>query len=214
MDYDAGVGKRCGLKRELDAGEDTEGAGFVAGEIDAVDDGEGGNDGNDPEDGAHAIEDSADDEEDDALGALHKADLAQRDEGFGAGARIAHHDGAGGGDGGEDNVGSAAADGIVDQEAHVEGHVGIAVESGIVECAKSGDAVLAAGDLPIEHVQKAGEENNQGAGKETANGKEGGGDKIHNQPKKGEEIGIDSGGGDGANNFVQQPFAAGSNCPR
>src|SRR5258707_9302954 len=109
MDYAAGVGKRCGLKRELDAGEDTAGAGFLPGEIDAVDDGEGGNDGNDPEDGAHAIEDSADDEEHDALGALHKADLAQRDEGLGAGAGIADHDGAGGGGGGGDNVGSAAA---------------------------------------------------------------------------------------------------------
>src|SRR5713226_6610520 len=97
MDYAAGVGKRCGLKRELDSGEDTAGAGFLPGEIDAVDDGEGGNDGNDPEYGAHAIEDSADDEQNDALGALLEADFAQGDEGLGAGAGIADHDGAGGG---------------------------------------------------------------------------------------------------------------------
>ncbi len=178
-----------------------------------MDDGEGGNDGNDPEDGAHAIEDSADDEEHDALGALHKADLAQRDEGFGAGARIAHHDGAGGGDGGEDNVGSAAADGIVDQEAHVEGHVGIAVESGIVEGAEGGDAVLAAGHLPIQNVQEAGEENNERAGEKSANGEESGGAKIHDQAKKCEEVGIDSRGGDYADYLVEQPFAAVSNSP-
>src|SRR5713226_8653425 len=200
------------LKRERDSGEDTAGAGFLPGEIDAVDDGEGGNDGNDPKDGAHAIEDPADDEEHDALGALHEADFAQGDERLGAGAGVTDHDGAGGGDGGEDDVGSAAADGIVDQEAHVEGHVGVTVESGIVEGAEGGDAVLAAGDLTVEHVQEAGEENDQSAGEKTANGKEGGGDKIHNQPKKSEEVGINSGGGDRANNFVQQPFAAGSNC--
>jgi hypothetical protein len=62
MDYSAGVGKTGGLKRELDAGEDAAGAGFLPGVIDAVDDGDGGNDGDDPKDWAHAIEDSADDE--------------------------------------------------------------------------------------------------------------------------------------------------------
>jgi hypothetical protein len=200
------------LKRELDAGEDASGAGFLPGEIDAVDDGEGGNDGDDPEHRAHAVEKTADDEQDEALGALHETDFAQGNEGFGAGAGITDHDGAGGGDGGEDDVRSAAADGIVDQEAHVEGHVRIAVERGIVEGAESGDAVLATGHLAIQNVQEACEENDQGAGEEAANGKEGGGDKIHYQPEKGEEIGIDSGGGDRANNFVQQPFAAGSNC--
>jgi len=37
--------------------------------------------------------------------------------------------------------------------------------------------------------------------------------KFHNQSEKGEEIGIDAGGGDHPNNFIKQPFAAGSNCP-
>src|SRR5258707_11175669 len=106
------------LEGELDAGEDAAGAGFLPGVVDAVDDGEGGDDGDDPEDGAHAIEDAADDEKNDAFGALHEADFAQGDKRFGAGAGIADHDGAGGGDGGEDDVGSSATHGVVDQQAH------------------------------------------------------------------------------------------------
>jgi len=38
-------------KAELDAGEDAAGAGFLPGVVDAVDDGEGGDDGDDPETG-------------------------------------------------------------------------------------------------------------------------------------------------------------------
>src|ERR1700747_3516320 len=106
---------RWGLKREPDSGEDAAGAGFLPGEIDAVDDGEGGNNGNDPENRPHPIDEPAYDQQDKALGALHEAYFAQGDEGFGAGARIADHDGAGSGDRGQDDVGSAAADGIVDQ---------------------------------------------------------------------------------------------------
>jgi len=172
------------LEGELDAGEDAAGAGFLPGVVDAMDDGDSGNDGDDPEDGAHAIEDAADDEQDEALGALHEADFAERDEGLGAGAGIADHHGASSGYGGEDDVGSAAADGIVDEQAHVEGHVGVAVERGIVESAEGGDAVLAAGDLAVEHIQEAGEENDQRAGEETADGKKGGGGEIHDQPQK------------------------------
>jgi hypothetical protein len=67
--------------------------------------------------------------------------------------------------------------------------------------------------LAIQNVQKASKENNEGAGKETAHGKEGGCDKIHDQTKKCEEIGIDSRGGDHANYLVKQPFAAVSNAP-
>ena len=171
-------------KTELDAGEDAAGAGFLPGVIDAVDDGDGGDDGDDPEDGAHAVEDAADDEEDEAFGALHEADFAEGNERFGAGAGVADHHGAGGGDGGENDIRSAAADGIVDEEAHVEGHVGVAVERGIVKGAEGGDAVLAAGDLAIEHVEEASKENDQRAGEETTDGKKGGGDEINDQPKK------------------------------
>src|SRR5207249_9859656 len=135
---------------------DAAGLGFLPGEIDAVDNGERGNDGNRPEDRPHAIEDSTDDEQNDALGALHEADFTEWNEGLGACARIADHDGAGSGDGGENDVGSSASHGIVDQETHVEGHVRVAVQRGIVEGAKSSDAVLAPRDLAIQHVQKSG----------------------------------------------------------
>src|SRR5260370_42067423 len=78
--------------------------------------------------GAYGMDGTVDDEQHEALGALHEADLAQRNEGFGAGARITHHDGAGSGDCGEHNIWSSAAHGIVDQQAHVQGHVRVAVE--------------------------------------------------------------------------------------
>src|SRR2546422_1514459 len=107
------------LKRELDSGEGTASVSFLPGEIDAVDDGERGNDGNDPKDRPHAIEDAADDEQDDALGALHKSNFTQGNEGFRAGARIADHDGASSGDGRQNDIGSAASHRIVNQEAHV-----------------------------------------------------------------------------------------------
>jgi len=178
-----------------------------------MDDGKRGNDGNDPEDGPHAIEEPTDDEQHDALGALHEADFAQGNEGLGAGTRITDHDRAGGGDRGQNNVGSAAANGVVDEKAHIEGHVRIAIERGIVECTKSGDAVLTPRHLPIQNVQEAGEKNDQRASEEAADGKEGGSDEIHNQSEKSEEIRIDARSGDHANNFVEQPFAAVSNSP-
>jgi len=171
-------------KTELDSGEDATGASFLPGEIDAVDNGERGNDSNDPQDWAHAIEEPSDDEQDETLGPLHEADFAEGNKGLGAGAGIADHDGAGGGDSGKHDVGSATAHGIVDQEAHVKGHIRIAVERGIVKGAEGGNAVLAAGDLAIQNVQEAGEENDQRASEEASDGKESGSGEIHNQTKK------------------------------
>src|SRR5713101_7956996 len=103
---------------------------------------------------------------------------------------------------------------VVDQEAHVQGHVRVAVERRIVERTEGGNAVLAPRHLPIQNVQEAGEENNQGADEEPAHCKKSGGAKIYDQSKECQEVGIDSRGGDRANYFVKQPFAAGSNCPR
>src|SRR5256886_11667962 len=103
------VKKRCSLKREPDPGEDAASAGFLPGVIDAVDDGERGNNGNYPENRPHAIEDPTDDEQHNALRALHKADLTQENEGLGTGASVTHHHGASGSDRGEDNVGCPAA---------------------------------------------------------------------------------------------------------
>jgi hypothetical protein len=68
--------------------------------------------------------------------------------------------------------------------------------------------------LPIQNVQEAGEEDNQGADEEPSHGKKSSRTEIYDQSKERQEVGIDSRGGDGANYFVQQPFAAGSNCPR
>jgi hypothetical protein len=210
MNYSAEVGKKCGLKGQLDAREDAAGPGFLPGVIDAMDDGERRNYGDDPQHRPHAIEEAADDEQHEALGAFHKADLTQGNEGLGPGARITDHHGARGGDRGQHDVGSPTAHGVVDQQAHVQGHVRVAVQRRIVECAESGDAVLPPRYLPIQHVQEAGEKNDQRAGKKTTHGKEGCRDEIHNQPKKCQEIGIDARGSQIADNFVEQPLAAGS----
>src|ERR1700682_2538865 len=87
-----------------------------------------------------------------------------------------------------------------------------AVQRRIVECTERRNAGLAPRDLPIQHVQEAGEKNDQRSGKKTTYGKESCRDEIHNQPKKCKEIGIYAGGSESANNFVEQPLAAGSDC--
>jgi hypothetical protein len=94
----------------------------------------------------------------------------------------------------------------------VESHVGVAVERGIVERAEGGDAVLAAGHLAVEHVEKSGKKNNDGAGAEVADGKVCRGAEIDEEAQKGQEIGIDAGGGYTADNPVEKPLPAGSNC--
>ncbi len=69
--------------------------GFHVGVADAMDDRDGGEDGENPEGGGHhvpALEEGAEDDQDDALGALHEADFAGADEGFGAGAGVADHE--------------------------------------------------------------------------------------------------------------------------
>jgi hypothetical protein len=66
----------------------------------AVDYGDGGEDGDDPEHGGHAVEQGADDDQDEALRAFHETYAAGTDERFGAGAGVADHDRADHHDGG------------------------------------------------------------------------------------------------------------------
>src|SRR5205814_2482139 len=65
-------GMRRELERELDSGESAASAGFLPGEIDAVDNGERRNDGNHPEDRPHEIEEATDDDQYSVCGALNK----------------------------------------------------------------------------------------------------------------------------------------------
>jgi hypothetical protein len=85
--------------------------------------------------------------------------------------------------------------------------------SAISACPERGHAVLPARHLAVQHVQESSEENNHRAIEELADGEACRGAKIHDQSQKRQEIRIDSGGRDCAHDFVQQPLAAGSNCP-
>ena len=192
----------------MEAGEGAPGAGFLPRIYYTVNNGERGDDRDDPKRGSHAIEEAAHDEEDDALGALHEANFAERDERFGAGARVADHHRACGGDRREDDVGRTAVDGVIHQQSHVERHIGVAIESGIVEGSERGDFIGAAGDLSIEHVEEAGEKNYERGGLEAAGGEHYGGCEIDDEPDESKCVGINSSGGECTDNAVEQPAAS------
>ena len=87
-------------------------------------------------------------------------------------------------------------------------HVGVAIQSGIVECAECGHAVLASRYLSIQHVEESREKNNQRAGKKMADGEGRRSNKVNHQAQKCQEVRIDASGGQRANNFVEQPLAS------
>ncbi len=64
-----------------------------------------------------AFEESAQDDEDDALGALHEAYFAGADEGFGAGAGVADHQRGRHDEGCQEYVEEAVAAGVEDDQA-------------------------------------------------------------------------------------------------
>jgi hypothetical protein len=107
-----------------------------------------------------------------------------------------------------DDVRSAAAHGVVDEQAHVEGHVGIAIKRGIVEGAERGHTILTARNLTVEHVEESSEENNQRAGEEMADGEHGRGREINDQAEKREEVRVHACRSERSDNFVQQPFTS------
>lgn len=151
-------GLRRGLNEVLDLNDRREVPGLLVGVDDAVDDGNGGDDGEDPEDRRHdspALEEGAEDDEDDALGALHEAYFAFSDEGFGAGARVADHQRGDHDKGGEEDVEEAIATRVEDQESEEEDDVGVAVDDGIEEGSEDGDLVGLAGNAAVDHVKDA-----------------------------------------------------------
>ena len=90
-----------------------------------------------------------------ALGTFHEADFAGGNQRLGTGARITHHNRSGSGHGRQNDVGSPSVDRIIDKQPHVQGHIGITIESGIEKSAKCRDAPLAASHLAVEHIQKS-----------------------------------------------------------
>lgn len=91
-----------------------------------MDDGDGGEHSQDPQHrghGAPLLEQSADDDQHDALWPLHEADLTTSDERLGAGAGVADHDGADHHKRHQPYIEEAVSAGVVDQEPEEEGDV-------------------------------------------------------------------------------------------
>ena len=77
-------GLRDGLLREAQCGDGASGFCFPPCVENPVNHGERRDNCNHPKRGRHAVEQSAEDQQDHAFGALHESDLAKRDQGFGA----------------------------------------------------------------------------------------------------------------------------------
>jgi len=116
---------------------------------------------NHPQHWGHAVEEGSEDDEDEAFGAFHEADAAGGDQAFGAGAGIADHDGADHDEGGEDDVEEASTAGVEDEQAEELAGVTVAVDHGIEKGSEAGDAVGGAGDLSVDQIEEAGEDDDQ-----------------------------------------------------
>ena len=215
-------GLRRGLNEVLDLNDRREVPGLLVGVDDAVDDGNGGDDGEDPEDRRHdspALEEGAEDDEDDALGALHEAYFAFSDEGFGAGARVADHQRGDHDKGGEEDVEEAIAARVEDQESEKEDDVGVAIDHRIEESSKDGDLVGLASDAAVDHVEDASADDDE-AGIEkhadvvllVAESEEDGGAGVDDQSEASEDVGRDAGEGEPVNNGLKDHATTGAEC--
>ena len=206
-------GLRRGLNEVLDLNDRREVPGLLVGVDDAVDDGNGGDDGEDPEDRRHdspALEEGAEDDEDDALGALHEAYFAFSDEGFGAGARVADHQRGDHDKGGEEDVEEAIAARVEDQESEKEDDVGVAIDHRIEESSKDGDLVGLASDAAVDQVKETRSNDDQaGVEKHAALvvtvgvSKQESGVGIDDQPHQGQTVRIDARKGKKAHDGVE-----------
>lgn len=160
-----GRGEEKGLRAAVGRGHGFAGleggdvAGLLEGVADAVNDGDGGEGGEDPEYGGHGVpahEEGAEDDEDDAFGALHESDLAFSDQGLGPGAGVADHEGGDHDEGGESDEEEAVSAGVKDEQSEEEDDVGVAVDDGVKEGTEDGDLLGLSCDASIDHVEDAG----------------------------------------------------------
>src|SRR5271170_4039496 len=175
----------------------------LVGVADAVNDGDGGEDGENPQHRGHdspAVEERAQDDEDDALGTLHEAHLALADQGLGAGAGVADHERSDHDEGREEDVKEAIAARVKNEESEEEDNVGVAVDDGIEEGSEDGDFIGLAGDAAVDHVKDAGGDDDQGGIQEETNivafigeAKEDGGAGVDDESDEGEDVGRDAG---------------------
>ena len=177
-----------------------------------MDDRDGREDGENPEGGGHripALKEGAEDDEDDALGAFHEADLAGADESFGAGAGVADHERGGHDEGYEEDVEEAIAAGVEDEQAEEEGDVGVAVEDRVEEGAEDGDLVGLAGDAAVNHVEEAGTDDDEAGVEEHADvvvgacvAEEEGCNDVDDEADEGEGVGRDFGESEAVDNLL------------
>ena len=78
----------------------------------------------------------------------------EADERFGAGARVADHDGADHHEGGQDHVEETVAAGVKNQQSEKLGGVAVAVNDRIEEAAEAGHLVAGAGDASVDQVEE------------------------------------------------------------
>src|SRR5581483_1932396 len=170
-----------------------------------------------PEHGSHAVEQGAEDYQNQALGTFHEAYAAGADQGFGAGAGVADHDGADHYEGGQDYVEETLTASVKDEQAQELAGVGVAVDYGIEEGSEAGDAVGGAGDLSVDKVEKAGEDDDQAGIDEHAllgggigRAEQDGGPGVDDESHERENVGIDAGECEPAHDGVQQDSAGAS----
>ena len=176
--------------------------GELIGVLDAVDHRDGGEYRQNPEDRGHdspLLEEGSEEDEDDALGSLHEADFAFANESFGAGARVADHQGRDHDKGDEDHVTEAVDSPVVDEKAEEEDNVGIAVDDGVEEGSEDCHLVGLASDAPVDHVEEAGAEDNAAGVEEHDSSvgsvglaEEEGGNDVDDEADEGEHVGRDS----------------------
>ncbi len=147
-----------------------------------------------------AIEERTQDDKDNALGALHEANLALADQRLCASAGVADHERGDHHESSEEDVKEPVAARVEDEESEEKNDVGVAVDNGIEKGAEDGDLISLAGDASVNHVKDAGSDDDQTGVEEHADvivligeAEEDGGSGVDYQPEEGEDIGRDAG---------------------
>src|SRR5215469_950084 len=168
--------------------------------LNAVDHGNGRENGNHPQDRSHAIEQSADDNQDQALGSLHEADSTGADERLRASAAVADHDGTHDHISSENDIEEPPAASVENEQAKELGGIAVAVNHRVKERAKAGNAILRASHFAVHQIKEAGADDDQSCVEEHALlifrggiAEEERGPGIHYESHEGEDIGINLG---------------------
>ena len=117
--------------------------------------------------GRHAVEQRADDDQHHAFRPLQETHLALGNGVFRARPRVAHHHRAGHHDGRQHDIEEAVDGGVVDQQAHVERQIGVAVDHRIEEAAEARHLAGGARHAAVHHVEEAGADHHHAGPAET-----------------------------------------------